>query len=125
VDLGKNVLRSADGGATWTKHAVGAEGTANQGFTFVNGEFWLPGLKGKRSKDGLIWKDLPNSVPRGQIYQSNKGTLICITGTAILRNADGAKWDTVFTPGKDALGRPIRLQVGAFGLVNEPRKGKS
>jgi hypothetical protein len=98
-----HVARSADGGATWTLHEHGLKGWGNswRGLSFVKGEFWLTAQKGshgRRSRDGITWKDLPKSTPGGRFVESESGTIINVERRRynILRSEDGVKWETVF-----------------------------
>ena len=122
VDNGQYVLRSTDGGETWTKHAAGAEKPASRGITFIDGEFWIPGGKPRASKDGLKWHDLPSTLPSGQFVKSDKGTYLCMTRETILRSTDLKTWESVFQAGKNGVGRPIRLRDIGYGYVSKVSK---
>lgn len=96
------VARSADGGQTWTLHDHGLAETASwRSLSFVNEEFWLTGRKGggRRSKDGIVWQDLPEQTPAGRFVQSVDGTIINVGRGRydIKRSTDGLRWQTVFT----------------------------
>jgi photosystem II stability/assembly factor-like uncharacterized protein len=123
INSGDNgtVTRSTDGGATWSRKIdPGAERIAYRGLSFVRGEFWLPGRKSRVSKDGLTWRDLPDSVPPGPIAESDRGTMICVARDRIYRSSDGVAWDVVFTvPEKDTS---WSLRHVAFGLVAGTKK---
>jgi photosystem II stability/assembly factor-like uncharacterized protein len=109
VSYPKHVARSADGGATWTVHEHGRQGWGKswRGLSFVNGEFWLTAKKGshgRRSKDGVQWKDLPKTTPGGRFVVSESGTIINVERGQheIKRSEDGINWTTVFSaPKKD------------------------
>ncbi|MFK7819499.1 MAG: hypothetical protein AB8G99_12340 [Planctomycetaceae bacterium] len=109
VSYPNHVARSADGGVTWTVHEHGLKGwgKAWRGLSFVKGEFWLTAKKGshaRRSKDGIVWEDLPKSTPGGRFVTSGTGTIINVGRGLydIKRSEDGLTWKTVFTaPKKD------------------------
>ncbi len=104
-----HVARSADGGETWTLHETGLKGRGAswRGLSFVRGEFWLTAQKdshGRKSKDGIVWEDLPNSTPGGRFVESETGTIINVERQRydIQRSEDGVTWEAVFTaPKKD------------------------
>lgn len=105
VSYPNGVVRSDDGGITWTFHDAGIEGKrlAWRGLSFVNGEFWLTGRNGafaRRSKDGVEWTDLPRGTPGGSFVQSESGTIINVERQRydIKRSEDGVRWESVFTP---------------------------
>lgn len=93
----QEVVRSADGGVTWTVHQTGLKKRlCSNGMSFINGEFWLTSKSkelGKRSKDGIHWEDLPASHPKGHFIQSESGTIINIkrNRNTILRSTDKGK----------------------------------
>jgi hypothetical protein len=103
-----HVARSADGGATWTLHEHGLKGWGNswRGLSFVKGEFWLTAQKGshgRRSRDGITWKNLPKSTPGGRFVESESGTIINVERRRydIHRSEDGVTWETVFQAAKE------------------------
>lgn len=104
VSYKDHVARSADGGQTWTLHETGLKGWGKswRGLSFVRGEFWLTAQKGshaRRSKDGVVWEDLPKSTPGGRFVEGASGTIINVERRRydIQRSEDGLKWETVFT----------------------------
>jgi hypothetical protein len=116
-----NAWTSADAGETWTgPHATGARGRAV--LSAVSGEFWLCGKPSRASADGQTWRDLPATVPLGQVIASDRGTLISIHAQRfnILRSADGGKtWQEVhrYQP-EEIPGGAQGLRDGAFGYVS-------
>lgn len=129
---GQNVLRSVDGGMTWTAHPLGVtrpEGRS-AGLSLVNGEFWVTGKTSKASQDGITWRDLPADMPSGRVAASDKGTLINVNRgrTSILRSADGGKsWQVVykFTPTPEAVGGAQGFADVEFGFVRKARHRES
>ncbi len=115
------VTRSTDGGQTWSEKIYpGASGIGYRALSFVRGEFWLPGRNSRASKDGLTWRDLPESVPSGPIAESDRGTLICSARDKIYRSTNGSEWTVVFTvPEKDTS---WSLRHVAFGHVAKTNK---
>lgn len=117
--MAANVWTSTDAGETWDgPHATG---TQRATLSVVNGEFWLCGKKSRVSVDGTTWRDLPATVPEGQVIASDKGTLISIHPQRfnIQRSTDGGQtWQEVqsFTPA-DIKGGAQGLRDGAFGFV--------
>ena len=114
-----NAWTSTDAGETWTgPHPTGTKRAA---LNEVAGEFWLIGKPSRATADGITWRDLPATVPPGQIIASDKGTLISIQAqrTSILRSADGGKtWQEVFTYTPEAItGGAQGLRDGVFGWV--------
>ncbi len=110
------VTRSVDGGETWSeKLDPGAERIGYRALSFVRGEFWLAGRKSRASKDGVTWRDLPDSVPPGPIAESDQGTLICVTREGIYRSTDGVAWNVVFTVPEKSTSWSLRHV--AFGRV--------
>lgn len=124
---GDTVLRSADGGATWTPHPLGVERPESRSFglAIVKDEFWVTGKTSKASADGISWRDLPASTPGGRIAVSDKGTLISVSRSrsTILRSEDGRTWQEVykFTPPAEATGGAQGLADVEFGLVKAVR----
>lgn len=115
------VTRSVDGGETWSKKIdPGAERIGYRALSFVRGEFWLAGRKSRASKDGLTWRDLPDSVPTGPIAESDQGTLICVTREGIYRSTDGVAWNVVFTVPEKSTSWSLRHV--AFGRVSKTTK---
>ncbi len=118
---GESAWRSADGGETWDgPHATG---TKRATLSAVKGEFWLTGKPSRASADGKTWRDLPATVPAGQITASDKGTLISTDKQrfTILRSADeGKTWTEVFTfkPETEHVHGAQGLQDAAFGFLN-------
>ncbi len=115
----ENAWTSSDAGETWTgPHPTGAKRAT---LSVVGGEFWLAGKPSRASADGRVWRDLPASVPSGQIIASDKGTLVSIDRQRfnILRSNDSGKsWQEVhqFEPEKISGGAQ-GLRDGAFGLI--------
>lgn len=102
-----HIARSDDGGKTWELHPHGLAGKrlSWRGLSFVKNEFWLTtqGGKGSRkSKDGVIWENLPDGTPGGRFVEGPTGTLINIERRSkdpgIRRSEDGKTWAKVFTP---------------------------
>ena len=121
---GQNVLRSVDGGMTWTAHPLGVtrpEGRS-AGLSIVNDEFWVTGKTSKASQDGITWRDLPADMPSGRVATSDKGTLINVNRgrTSILRSADGGKsWQEVYKFTPRGSGGAQGFADVEFGLVRE------
>lgn len=123
---GSNVLRSEDKGMTWKAHPLGVKrpsGRSN-GLSIVGDEFWVTGQTSKASKDGITWRDLPESTPSGRIAVSDKGTLINVNRKryAILRSVDkGKTWSEVYTykPDPKATGGAQGLSDIAFGFARK------
>lgn len=121
------VARSADGGKTWTMHPHGLVGKPSwRSLSFVKGEFWLTSKGGKsarRTKDGIIWTDLPAGKPGGRFIEAETGTLINIERDRhdIRRSIDGGKkWEIVFSaPAKDVS---WSLALGVYGKVKAPAR---
>ncbi len=123
VSFKEHVARSADGGETWTLHEHGLKGWGKswRGLSFVKGEFWLTAQKGshaRKSKDGIIWEDLPKSTPGGRFVESETGTIINVERRRydIRRSEDGVKWETVFTAPKEDVSWDTAFAV--FAKVN-------
>jgi len=116
----ENAYRSADGGETWDgPHATGTNRATP---SVVKGEFWLTGKPSRASADGTTWRDLPATIPAGQVVASDKGTLISIDKQRynILRSADdGKSWQEVFTftPETEYVHGSQGLKDGVFGFV--------
>jgi photosystem II stability/assembly factor-like uncharacterized protein len=118
----ENAFVSADAGDTW----VGPypTGTTRAKLNVVNGEFWLTGSPARASADGKTWRDLPETVPAGQVVASPEGTLISIDRQRfnILRSADGGKsWAEVYTfvPETEYVHGAQGLRDIAFGSIRE------
>lgn len=121
----EKVARSADGGKSWTLHDHGLTGAASwRGLSFVNGEFWLTSRRGggRRSKDGIVWEDLPAEVPAGRFVQSSQGTIINVARGRydIRRSVDGKNWKSVFTAPVNDVTWDTTFAV--YGKVNKARK---
>ncbi|MCA8995079.1 MAG: exo-alpha-sialidase [Planctomycetaceae bacterium] len=106
------IVRSEDGGKTWTQHDPGLKGWGHswRGLSFVRGEFWLTAQKGshgRKSRDGINWKDLPKSTPGGRFVESDGGTLINVERRRydIKRSQDGMNWETVFAAPVDVAAK--------------------
>lgn len=120
----EKVARSTNGGVTWTVHDPGLKGWGKswRGLSFVRGEFWLTAQKGshgRKSKDGVAWEDLPDSVPGGRFVESDSGTLINVERKRydIKRSADaGQTWESVFTPPAEDVSWDTAFAV--WGKVN-------
>jgi hypothetical protein len=115
----ENAWISTDAGEMW--NGPHATGTKRATLSAVGSEFWLAGNPARASADGRTWRDLPATVPAGQIIASDKGTLISIQAqrTNILRSADGGKtWQEVhrYQP-DDIQGGAQGLRDAAFGLA--------
>ena len=115
------VVRSSDGGRTWTKHDPGLKGRGKswRGLSFVRGEFWLTaenGSHGRHSKDGITWRDLPASTPGGRFVQSDSGTIINVERRRfdIRRSRDGVHWESVFTAPKEDVSWDTCFAVSAI-----------
>ena len=68
-------------GETWNgPHATGAKRAV---LSLVGNEFWLAGKPSRASADGKTWRDLPATVPLGQVTASDKGTHTLVTGGAV------------------------------------------
>jgi hypothetical protein len=111
---------SADAGETWSgPHPTG---TKRAVLSEVRGEFWLAGKPSRASADGKTWRDLPSSVPVGQVIASNQGTLISThpQRTNILRSADeGESWQEVHRYQPEAVrGGAQGLRDGVFGFLS-------
>jgi len=123
---GSQILRSTDGGMTWKAHRLGVERPLSRSFgmSIVGDEFWITGNNGKASKDGITWRDLPDTLMGGRIEASDKGTLISVHRKrhAIHRSEDGGKtWQEVytFTPDPKAKGGAQGFAGLAFGKVSK------
>ncbi len=121
---GKSILRSTDGGMTWKAHPLGIERPLGRSFglSIVGDEFWISGETSKASRDGILWRDLPESTPPGRITASDQGTLINVNRKrhSILRSQDqGLSWHEVyaFTPDEAATGGAQGFADVAFGHV--------
>lgn len=121
---GSTVLRSVDGGLTWSSHTLGVVRPASRSFclSIVNDEFWITGEVSKASKDGVHWRTLPQSTPPGRIVASSEGALINVYRKrhSILRSDDnGATWKEVyaFKPDEKATGGVQGFADVAFGKV--------
>ncbi|MCH2207629.1 MAG: glycoside hydrolase [Lentisphaerales bacterium] len=120
------LVRSDDGGATWTVHSHGMKGdTCFNGVSFINGEFWITSKRhsGKKSKDGIHWEDLPASHPKGYFVKAESGTIINVetNKNTIKRSTDGGKtWKTVFTT--HGKGAGYSLSFAVYGKVNKVKK---
>lgn len=84
-------------------------------------DFWLCGKTSGASSDGKNWRDLPASVPEGQVIASDQGTLISIHPQRcnILRSTDrGETWEEVHSYQPDQIeGDAQGLRDGTFGRV--------
>lgn len=113
-----NAWISSDAGETWSgPHPTG---TKRAVLSEVRGEFWLCGKPSRASADGKTWRDLPTSVPLGQVIASDKGSLISIHAqrTNILRSDDGKTWQEVHTYEPDKVsGGAQGLRDGSFGYL--------
>jgi hypothetical protein len=116
---GANAWTSGDAGETW--EGPFPTGTKRTVLSVVGEEFWLCGKPSRASADGKTWRDLPASVPNGQVIASNQGTLVSIHPQRcnILRSSDrGASWEEVYSYQPDQIeGGAQGLRDGAFGLV--------
>lgn len=116
-----NAWFSIDGGEHWDgPHTTG---TKRAVLSAIGNEFWLCGKPSRVSSDGKQWRDLPASVPLGQVIASDKNTLISIHQQRfnILRSHNrGETWEEVynFEP-EDISGGAQGLRDGAFGWVSE------
>jgi photosystem II stability/assembly factor-like uncharacterized protein len=114
-----NAWTSTDAGETWAgPHATGTQRAA---LSIVNGEFWLCSKKSRASADGKTWRDLPATVPEGQVIASERGTLVSIHAQRfnIQRSTDGGKsWQEVYSFKPAEISGGVQgLRAGAFGLV--------
>ncbi len=116
---------SVDGGDNWTSHPTGAEGAARlfSSLSFVDGEFWITGEKSRASKDGITWRDLPESTPLGIVTATDKGTYINVyrKRETILRSTDGTTWKEVYALSPEDMKTGGGAQGFAdivFGLIN-------
>ncbi len=123
---GSTVLRSVDGGMTWTAHPLGVTRPISRSFgmSIVGDEFWITGETSRASKDGITWRDLPEDLPAGRFAESENGTLINVNRKrfAILRSEDaGQSWETVyeFTPDPKATGGAQGFADVAYGKVKK------
>ena len=123
---GSRILRSTDGGMTWKAHPLGIERPLGRSFgmSIVGDEFWITGNNAKASKDGINWRDLPETLMGGRIEASDKGTLISVHRKrhGIHRSEDGGKtWKEVykFTPDPKAKGGAQGFGDVAFGRVSK------
>lgn len=118
---GSHVLRSADGGMTWTSHPLGIERPEGRSFSLsvAGDEFWITGRTAKASKDGITWRPLPASTPSGRIAVSDQGTMICVSRSRanILRSTDGRNWQEVYTFAPEGRGGAQGLAGIAWGRV--------
>jgi hypothetical protein len=116
-DQGRLVHRSADGGLTWSSHEHGVQQPTPSfsSLSFVKGEFWLTGKRPRASRDGITWRDLPESTPSGKVIETDRGTLISVHRKRpdILRTTDGQHWDKVHSLTPD----DVRVPGGAQGFV--------
>lgn len=117
---GENVFRSLDFGETW--EGPFPTGTSRTTLSVVGKEFWLTGKSSKASSDGKTWRDLPDSVPSGQVVASDQGTLISTDRSrfTILRSGDGGKnWEEVyrFEPETEHVHGAQGLRDVTFGYV--------
>lgn len=114
-----NAWTSRDDGETW--EGPFATGTERAVPSAVGEEFWLCGKTSRASSDGKTWRDLPASVPEGQVIASDQGTLISIHPQRcnILRSMDcGDSWEEVHSYVPDPIeGGAQGLRDGAFGRV--------
>lgn len=118
-DSAANAWTSTDAGETWAgPHATGTQRAA---LSIVNGEFWLCSKKSRASADGKTWRDLPATVPEGQVIASERGTLVSIHAQRfnIQRSTDGGKsWQEVYSFKPAEISGGVQgLRAGAFGLV--------
>lgn len=115
----ENAWTSRDAGETW--EGPFPTGTKRAVLSVASDEFWLCGKPSRASADGKTWRDLPASVPLGQIIAGDTGTLISIhqQRTHILRSADGgASWQEVHRYEPDKVeGGAQGLRDGAFGHI--------
>lgn len=123
---GDSILRSTDGGMTWTLHPLGVERPASRSFglSIVGEEFWITGNNAKASIDGITWRDLPEAVPAGRIAESPSGTLINVNRgrLSILRSTDrGETWQEVYTYELEGTGGRFGLADVGYGKVNRVR----
>jgi photosystem II stability/assembly factor-like uncharacterized protein len=120
---GRNVLRSADGGITWTSHELGIERPEGRSFSLsvAGDEFWVAGRTSKASKDGITWRSLPAGTPSGRIAVSDRGTIICVSRSRnnILRSTDGQVWQEVYTFAPEGSGGAQGLAGIGWGRVRK------
>ena len=123
---GETVLRSVDGGMSWSAHPLGVKRPLGRSFglSVVGDEFWVTGETSKASKDGITWRDLPAELPAGRFEHSESGALINVNRKrhSILRSEDnGQTWTEVyaFEPDSGATGGAQGFADVAFGKVKQ------
>jgi hypothetical protein len=118
-----NSWTSIDAGETWSgPFPTGTKGRAT--LSVVGREYWLAGRPPRASSDGQTWRDLPATVPAGQIIAADSGTLISVhpQRTTIQRSVDrGMHWQEVYGYQPDQIeGGAQGLRDGAFGYLTKP-----
>jgi photosystem II stability/assembly factor-like uncharacterized protein len=97
------IMRSADGGQTWTEAALNLQGEL-KGLAYGNGLFVAAGGNEAgegallTSSDGLNWNLLSNTleyIPEGVIYDSG---LFAVFSSSILLSDEGTQWTEQSTP---------------------------